>query len=114
MSDGTVAVEALRRAQSVLAGPDPSDPWIRIEAALETIRSLGSIDGAHHKQYVLDQVVRLLTGCVPERKTAFDYKRQIYNYDGLNESDEYKKWVAETKAGEEGPETYGWSEGTPP
>ena len=33
-----------------------------IKKALEIIAECGSIDGAHHKQWVLDQVVRQLTG----------------------------------------------------
>lgn len=34
----------------------------RIHNALLIIEEFGSIDGAHHKQWVLDQVVRALTG----------------------------------------------------
>lgn len=35
-------------------------PRERSEAALNIIYRFGTIDGAHHKQWVLDQVVRLL------------------------------------------------------
>lgn len=62
----------------------------RMEAALEIIREYGGIDGAHHKQWVLDQVVRTLT------------------------AEGYGQWVAKHNAGEDGSETYKWSEGTPP
>jgi hypothetical protein len=62
----------------------------RIEAALATIRRFGGIDGAHHKQWVLDQVVRTLTG------------------------DGYDAWVAAHNDGGDGPETYDWDEGAPP
>lgn len=34
----------------------------RVSAALGRIAACGSYDGAHHKQWVLDQVVRALTG----------------------------------------------------
>ena len=34
----------------------------RIEKALDIVNQYGGIDGAHHKQWVLDQVVRALTG----------------------------------------------------
>lgn len=62
----------------------------RIEAALDVISRHGSTDGAHHKQWVIDQVVRALTG------------------------HKYDEWVAAQKAGDDGPETYEWEEGTPP
>lgn len=62
----------------------------KIVRALDLIREYGGHDGAHHKDWVLDQVVRVLTG------------------------DDYEAWVAETKSGEDGPETYGYETGTPP
>ena len=62
----------------------------RISRALELIVSYGGIDGAHHKDWVLDQVARVLAG------------------------DDYDRMVAEAKAGEDGPETYGWDVGIPP
>ncbi len=60
------------------------------EKALDLILRYGSIDGGHHKMWVLDQVVRALTG------------------------DKYDEWVVEAKAGEDGPETYEWDEGIAP
>jgi hypothetical protein len=61
-----------------------------IRQALEVARNYGSTDGEWHKQWVIDQMVRALTG------------------------EGYEAWVTETKNGEEGPDTYGWDEGTPP
>jgi hypothetical protein len=60
------------------------------EKALDLIHSYGGIDGGHHKQWVLDQVVRALAG------------------------DAYAQWVADYQAGEDGPETYEWDEGIAP
>ena len=57
--------------------------------ALDFIAEWGGIDGGHHKQWVLDQLVRILT-------------------------DDYDKWVAEWQDGEDGPETYLWDEGIAP
>lgn len=37
-------------------------PEKRIAGALEVISACGGTDGGHHKQWVLDQVVRALTG----------------------------------------------------
>lgn len=65
------------------------DPQRRIDNALLYIHQYGGIDGGHHKQWVLDQVVRCL---VPN----------------------YAEWVKEQKAGEDGPETYEWDVGIPP
>lgn len=62
----------------------------RIEQALEVIERFGGIDGAHHKDWVLDQVVRILT------------------------AEKYDQWVVEMKDGEDGPETYDYSVGIAP
>jgi hypothetical protein len=67
--------------------PNDSD---RIQAALMIASQYGSIDGAHHKTWVIDQMVRALTG------------------------DVYAAWIKLQKAGEDGPDTYGWYEGIPP
>lgn len=58
--------------------------------ALEVISRYGGIDGGHHKQWVLDQVVRALTG------------------------NGYAAWVEKQKDGEDGPNTYDWDEGIAP
>ena len=34
----------------------------RVKEALELIERYGGIDGGHHKQWVIDQVARVLTG----------------------------------------------------
>lgn len=59
------------------------------DAALEHAE-FGGTDGAHHKAWVIDQIVRALTG------------------------DGYAAWVADMRAGQDGPETYDWDEGIPP
>lgn len=62
----------------------------KIEKALDLAMCYGGIDGDHHKTWVVDQMVRALTGeC-------------------------YETWVCESKNGEDGPETYEWDEGIPP
>lgn len=64
----------------------------QIEEALSIIEEYGGIDGGHHKQWVLDQVVRALTGSDAA----------------------YQQWVKETRQGYDGPETYSWEEGIAP
>ena len=61
-----------------------------VRAALELADRFGSIDGEHHKTWVLDQMVRALTGAA------------------------YPAWVAKHRAGDDGPETYDWNEGIAP
>lgn len=58
----------------------------RINKALDLIDDYGMVDGAHHKQWTLDQVVRALKG------------------------EEYKDWVLEYEAGG----VYWWDEGIAP
>ena len=65
-------------------------PETQVMEALGLIEQYGGIDGAHHKQWVLDQVARVLTGSG------------------------YKAWVKKMKAGEDGPETYEYDEGCAP
>jgi hypothetical protein len=63
-----------------------------VEKALELARRYGGIDGDHHKNWVIDQMVRTL----------------------INNEDDYELFVAQSKAGEKGPETYSWDEGIAP
>lgn len=62
----------------------------QVDAALSVAHRYGGIDGDHHKKWVIDQMVRALTG------------------------DGYAEWIRAVKDGEDGPETYGWDEGIPP
>lgn len=62
----------------------------RIENAITVAVQYGGIDGAHHKAWVIDQMVRWLAG------------------------NRYEQIVAEAKAGEDGPNTYDWDEGIAP
>ena len=60
--------------------------------ALMIVKNYGGYDGGHHKQWVLDQVVRALTGTP-----------KIYNL-----------WVENYCFGEDGADTYEWDEGVAP
>lgn len=62
----------------------------RIATAIDLAVNYGQIDEAHHKAWVIDQMVRVLAG------------------------DDYDRIVAEAKAGEDGPDTYDWDLGIPP
>lgn len=62
----------------------------RIEKALEIAFQYSQIDGAHHKAWTIDQMVRALTG------------------------DGYDEWIKKYKYDEETGETYRWDEGIAP
>lgn len=62
----------------------------KICKAIELIKEYGGIDGSHHKQWLLDRIIRRLL------------------------VDDYQKWVDEYQNGEDGPETYQWDEGIAP
>ncbi|MCK9243648.1 MAG: hypothetical protein WC877_03320 [Dehalococcoidales bacterium] len=65
----------------------------KIQKALDYAR-LGSEDGEHHKQWVIDQMVRALTDC-PTIKAIGLYQEtgEEYQYKKQGKSDAYKKWV---------------------
>jgi hypothetical protein len=67
-----------------------SKPEDRIAKALQFAFECGSIDGEHHKTWVIDQMVRALT------------------------EDSYDAWIKNVKAGDDGIDTYEWYEGIAP
>lgn len=68
----------------------PESDADRIELALELALDNGQTDGDHHKLWVIDQIVRVLTG------------------------DRYEQVITEYCDGEDGPETYEWDTGIAP
>jgi hypothetical protein len=85
------------------------DDW-----ALYFIGRYGGIDGAHHKQWLVDQVARILNGAaihVVEARWGGGHAEYRVT---VGASDKYAAWVAAMKSGEDGPETYDWDEGVPP
>lgn len=81
----------------------------RTKKALEIAARYG-MNGAHHKEWVIDQMVRALTGC-PVEERVFEGGR---TFEVQGESYEYYEWVRKVKDGEDGPDTYEWSDGIPP
>ncbi len=66
---------------------DAQEAAAKIKSALDLAEN---IDGAHHKQWIIDQMVRALTGSG------------------------YQLWVTAYQDGEDGPETYAWDTGIAP
>ena len=82
--------------------------------ALHYIESYGGIDGSHHKQWLIDQLARILNGAsvrVVEARWGGGHAEYRVS---VSTSDKYTTWVTEMKAGEDGPETYTWEEGIAP
>jgi len=82
--------------------------------ALHFIERYGGIDGSHHKQWLIDQIARILNGApvhVVEARWEggeTEYRISVGTCDG------YTTWIKEMKDGEDGPETYDWEEGIAP
>lgn len=92
--------EVLGQLGLVLRDRPPRD---NVERALLIARRFGGFDGAHHKDWVIDQMVRALTNCPTVEGAA-----------GLGDSKEYLEFVAESCVGDEGPNTYEWNVGIAP
>jgi len=73
-----------------MASATEKDAIQRRDEALELARRFGQSEKAHHKAWVIDQMCRVLLG------------------------EEYEAWVADAKAGEDGPDTYDWNTGIAP
>jgi len=61
----------------------------RVERSIELISQYGGIDGAHHKQWLLNELIKTL-------------------------ADDYDGWVKSYEEGEDGPKTYKWDIGVAP
>lgn len=88
--------------------PDGHPLQVKISNAMMVADIYGAIDGAHHKAWVLDQVIRALTGCKFEivNGRALDIKEVDHD----NPSEEYKAWIAARCEGGD----YEWDEGIAP
>jgi len=89
----------------------------RIEKALSILMDWGQVNGIYQKAWVIDQVVRALTGS-PVRQTEISNKQDIiYTDTVMLKSEPYRQWVALYCAPEvpDDPDTgYTWSEGIAP
>jgi hypothetical protein len=83
--------------------------------ALYYIGSYGGFDGAHHKDWVLDQVARILNGTeVIVKEAKWNNGHSEYRVSLSKKSPEYKQWVKDLCDGEDGPNTYGYNKGIAP
>jgi hypothetical protein len=87
----------------------------REDWAMLWIKMYGGIDGAHHKDWVLDHVARILKGTkviIKIAKWGDGVENTRFSLD--EPTLEYHSWVTELKNGEDGPETYGYDIGIAP
>ena len=85
-----------------------------IREALEVAVKFGGTDESHHKSWVIDQMVRALTGCPRIETQGLDVNGRPYTFTDRGESAEYLELVRQAREGEDGPETYAWDHGVPP
>jgi hypothetical protein len=83
----------------------------RVRAALG-ILARGVPDGEQF--WVIDQVLRALTGGRIETVAGVDWEGNRFEQEAMGETGEYREFVARYEAGEDGPHTYKWEKGTPP
>lgn len=76
----------------------------RSKAALAFLQG-GVPDGDHHKAWIIDQLVRILTGCPIIEGEAEDSLGVPYTYSAIGENEEYRSFLAEYEEGEDGPHT---------
>lgn len=86
----------------------------RIEKVKAIALEHGSVDGDHHKTWVIDQMMRALTGCPLIPMEAKDHEGKKYSFDGLGESEEYLKFVKEFEGEEGSEEESEWDTGIAP
>ncbi len=92
-----------------------TDLSARIEKALNVAYRYGTTDGGHHKMWVIDQMVRELTGCPLVKATAKGSNGTEYEYETLGESEAYQEFVRNHNDGsDEGVGAYEWDKGCPP
>lgn len=87
----------------------------KVEKALMSLRD-GAFDGEHHKQWAIDQTVRILTGCPLVVVHATDVRGTPYSYETYGESEAYKAWVREMEGDPEDDDNYygEWDTGIAP
>jgi len=83
--------------------------------AMLYIEMYSGIDGSHHKDWIIDQIARILKGTEVVLKIAkWENGQEEERFYLADPMPNYWKWVAEMKDGENGPETYSYDFGIAP
>ena len=84
----------------------------KIKKAIGIIYSYGAIDGEHHKTWVIDQVLRALTGCPDIKEESVDSNGKPYTYVSQGKN---KKYIELTSFHDESGDMVDvWDEGIAP
>ena len=93
---------------------------IKIRKALEVVLRYGDTGEEYHKQWMVDQMVRILMGC-PTILVQYKHPRtgKVHSYKRLGKSEEYRAFVRRFNEGNLPTEVVGvneryWSEGIAP
>jgi len=86
----------------------------RNEKALKYAERFGSVQGDHHRAWVIDQMVRALLGCPMKERKLIGVNGKVYISTSQGESAEYQAWVLAITTGEDGTDTYVWDTGVQP
>jgi len=79
------------------------------------IEMYSGIDGSHHKDWLIDQIARILKGTDVIVKIAkWKCGKTEHRYTLAEPKKEYWEWVEYMKDGEDGPETYSYDFGIAP
>lgn len=79
------------------------------------IEQYGSIDGSHHKAWLLDQIARIALGNkISIKKAKWSNGQEEFRFNLEDPTPEYVEWVKRLKEGEDGPNTYAYDEGIAP
>lgn len=71
---------------------------IRIAKALAVAKNEGMTDGAHHKMWVIDQMVRVLLGCPEVEEEFIGMNSELLKRKKLGESLAYLNFVGQCEA----------------
>lgn len=79
------------------------------------LESWGGIDGAHHKDWTMDQIARILNDTpIIIKEAEWDCGLKEFRIDTGEPTQEYHDWVTEVCKSEDGGFTYSYEVGTPP
>jgi len=82
------------------------------------IERYSGIDGSHHKDWLIDQIARIVKGTkIILKVNSWDnghIKHKEERFSLEDPPEEYWEWVVEMKDGEDGPDTYDYDFGIAP
>lgn len=115
MIDGEAYQEPTDERLSLVTTMEARMAWqlhTQVDAALQYAYRFAGSDGADHKMWVIDQMVRCLTGC-PLATVIDNDGDPVYELVGV--SADYELWVDAAKSGgTDNPDEYDWETGTAP